>query len=319
MPVIGGPAAPKEADLIYKLGDKEVLLYRYEGELPKGIHADISRLTVTSNAFYVSALSGDECYLKKINVADGVITTIDDLGRVDTSLLTLDGTNVYYSLYDTDRKDGIHPYACYDGTSATEAGGKTTLDHASAVYGGKEVYSSAAFLNHVGVMAHTLTKEGFTDAKNVLAPDVIKKFEDAKDGTDEGKWNLFHADRDGFYTYSSAMFGNKKNSAEWVKRVRMYTPDGTEQRIFEVNKDIPDTASKLMSRSSQVVVTKDYVVFYFPGYIRVFRKSDGTYVGDIKPVRADGKNIDPVCVATDDVNHIYFIDRYQEKLHRLDL
>lgn len=46
VPVIGGPAAPKDADLIYKLGDKDVPLYMYTGELPKDIHADISTASI---------------------------------------------------------------------------------------------------------------------------------------------------------------------------------------------------------------------------------------------------------------------------------
>lgn len=106
-------------------------------------------------------------------------------------------------------------------------------------------------------MAHTLTKKGFVDAKNVLAPDVIKKFENAKNGTEENNWYLLHADRDGFYLWSTAMFGHKKDSAEWVKRLRLYTPDGTEQRSFDVNKDIPDAAKALMSQNSKSLVTRD--------------------------------------------------------------
>ena len=46
VPVVGDPAAPKEAALTYKLGEKDVPLYMYTGELPKDIHADISTASI---------------------------------------------------------------------------------------------------------------------------------------------------------------------------------------------------------------------------------------------------------------------------------
>jgi hypothetical protein len=53
--------------------------------------------------------------------------------------------------------------------------------------------------------------------------------------------------------------------------------------------------------------------------MRIFQKKDGTYVGDIELVTTDDKNIGSSCVTTDDVNHIYFIDSFQNKLCRMDL
>lgn len=53
--------------------------------------------------------------------------------------------------------------------------------------------------------------------------------------------------------------------------------------------------------------------------MRVFQKRDGKYIGDIKLVTANDKNIGPSCVTTDDANHIYFIDSFQNKLCRMDL
>ena len=57
----------------------------------------------------------------------------------------------------------------------------------------------------------------------------------------------------------------------------------------------------------------------FPGCMRIIQKKDGTCVGDIKLVTADDKNIGSSCVTTDDANHIYFIDSFQNKLCRMDL
>jgi hypothetical protein len=61
------------------------------------------------------------------------------------------------------------------------------------------------------------------------------------------------------------------------------------------------------------------VVFCFPSCLRVFQKSDGKYVGGIKLVTANDENIGPSCVTTDDANHLYFIDSFQNKLCRMDL
>ena len=73
------------------------------------------------------------------------------------------------------------------------------------------------------------------------------------------------------------------------------------------------------SRSSKNIVTRGYVLSCFLGYMRIFRGSDGTYVGGIKPAATNDKNIDPSCVTTDDANHRYFIDSFRKKLCHMDL
>ena len=104
------PAAPKDASFTYKLGEKNVQLYMYEGERPKDIITDKSKLAVTTGAIYLTDLLGKKWHLKKISVTDGAIAAIDDLGIIDSTFLTSDGTKIYYGLYDSDHKDDSAPY-----------------------------------------------------------------------------------------------------------------------------------------------------------------------------------------------------------------
>ena len=89
------PAAPKDASFTYKLGEKNVQLYMYEGERPKDIITDKSKLTVTTGAIYLTDLLGKKWHLKKISVTNGAIAAIDDLGIIDSTFLkTLDARNL---------------------------------------------------------------------------------------------------------------------------------------------------------------------------------------------------------------------------------
>ena len=305
------PAAPKEVVTKFKLGDKDVPLYEYKGvELPKlqGFH---SNLAVTKDAIYALSFeqTDQKYHLKKMVLKDGAITGIEDLGKVEKEPITSDGTNVYYIL---DHKGKV---GCYDGTAATSFDVKGTRT-IRAVYGDKNAYTSGDFVSQTDTMFGAISKEGMKDAKVILPKDAFKKLSHTGDAKEENNAFLMGADKDGFYITTLATHGGA--SDQWTFPLHMYGSDGKQLRTFACNENLPSGAQMRKAGERQVCVTKDYVVFYDSGYIRVFHKKDGKYVGDIELKKDGGKKYEPKGMTANDANHIYFIDD-DTHIYRIDL
>ena len=298
-----GPAAPKEAVTKLKLGDKEVPLYEYKGaEIPKiESSSDIPTLAVTRDAIYVltNERSTSEFHLQKISIADGAVTAVTDLGRAECETISSDGLNIYYI------KERGDLAVCYDGTNAStfDLNAVDGCRNICAIFGDQKAYIADSFAQTRDTYCAAISKEGLKDVKSVLAREEIKKLSDGKNKADESAVFLCGADRDGFYLWC-------RDRSVLV----MYGPDGKEVRSFAYseNGEKPRTGCS-------VLPTKDYIVYYEAGMMRVFQKKDGTRVGDIE-MRLDSKQLLPACAATDDANHIYFFDeRTGKNIYRVDL
>ena len=99
----------------------------------------------------------------------------------------------------------------------------------------------------------------------------------------------------------------------------MYAPDGTEQRVFEMNKDLPEGVKKLDAYPTVQLVTADYVIFERYDDLRIFSKKDGKYVGDITITVQGATAKRDRHIFTADTNSIYLVDNDTRKLYRLDL
>ena len=304
-----GPAAPKEAAAKFKLGDKDVPLYDYTGaELPKFISG--TTLAVTKDAIYGIAYGADKKpHLQKFALKDGAITGVEDLGTAEDMPVSSDGTNIYYIL------DGKGTVGCYDGTTATSFTVPNSSDvrRVYAIYGGKDAYISRSFASS-DILFGAISKEGVKDPKIALSEKVYKELgKDSKSPDYETNAALVAADADGFYITTLATHGGKDN---WTEPLHMHAPDGKLVRTFEVNTDIPADAQKRKVTERQSIATKDYVVFFANGFLRVFNKKDGKYVGDIE-LQLNGKSLSPGNVTTDDANRLYFTAF--EHIYRIDL
>jgi len=304
-----GPAAPKEAAAKFKLGDKDVPLYDYTGaELPKFISG--TTLAVTKDAIYGIAYGADKKpHLQKFALKDGAITGVEDLGTAEDMPVSSDGTNIYYIL------DGKGTVGCYDGTTATSFTVPNSSDvrRVYAIYGGKDAYISRSFASS-DILFGAISKEGVKDPKIALSEKVYKELgKDSKSPDYETNAALVAADADGFYITTLATHGGKDN---WTEPLHMHAPDGKLVRTFEVNTDIPADAQKRKVAERQSIATKDYVVFFANGFLRVFNKKDGKYVGDIE-LQLNGKSLSPGNVTTDDANRLYFTAF--EHIYRIDL
>ncbi|AOH47085.1 hypothetical protein BCS37_00885 [Selenomonas sp. oral taxon 920] len=304
-----GPAAPKEAAAKFKLGDKDVPLYEYTGaELPKFISG--TTLAVTKDAIYGIAYGADKKpHLQKFALKDGAITGVEDLGTAEDMPVSSDGTNIYYIL------DGKGTVGCYDGTTATSFTVPNSSDvrRVYAIYGGKDAYISRSFASS-DILFGAISKEGVKDPKIALSEKVYKELgKDSKSPDYETNAALVAADADGFYITTLATHGGKDN---WTEPLHMHAPDGKLVRTFEVNTDIPADAQKRKVAERQSIATKDYVVFFANGFLRVFNKKDGKYVGDIE-LQLNGKSLSPGNVTTDDANRLYFTAF--EHIYRIDL
>lgn len=308
-----GPDAPKEVVAQLKLGDKDVPLYEYKGAaLPEKLQGFHSNLAVTKNAIYgISFVAASkEFHLQKINLENGAITSVEDLGNVENEPITSDGTNIYFI---TKKDDNI---GVYDGNAVSNFSNKDAAV-IRAIFGEKTAYTSGTFVSRSGIMAGTISKDGTKDMKSVLPKDEFAKLQDAKDASAEKNSFLACADKDGFYITTLATHGG--DSGKWTEPLHMYGPDGKKIRTFECNEGIPDSAEKRKISERQSIATKDYVVFYDRGFLRVFNKKDGKYVGDVE-LKINGKNIEPAGAAVDDENHIYFIDHKTDaNIYRIDL
>ena len=309
-----GPDAPKEVVAQLKLGDKDVPLYEYKGAaLPEKLQGFHSNLAVTKDAIYALAYekSDNDYHLKKLVLKDGAVASVEDLGPVAKEGISSDGTNIYYLDKAKNGKIG-----CYDGNAASNF----TLKGVSvvrAVFGEKDAYTSGDFASKVDIMSGAISKEGLKDAKVVLSKDEFGKLKNNKAADEENNSYLICADKDGFYITTLATHGG--GSDQWTQPLHMYGPDGKKIRTFECNEGIPDSAQKRKISERQSIATKDYVVFYDRGFLRVFNKKDGKYVGDVE-LKINGKNIEPAGAAVDDENHIYFIDHKTDaNIYRIDL
>ena len=306
------PQPPKTASAQLKFAGRDVPLYEYCGaELP-ALEGDDSCLAVTKDAIYgISFEKKEEKYhLKKMSLKDGAITGVEDLGEIKKEPLSSDGTNVYYIL-DTNGKIG-----CYDGTAATsfDVKGIRTI---CAIYGDKNAYVCGDFVSRSDTMFGAISKEGMKDPKVVLQKDEFGKLSQAKDATKESNASLVCADKDGFYISTLATNGG---SDKWTFPLHMYGPDGKKIRTFDCNADLPSGAEKRKAGERHAIATKDYVIFFYSGYLRLFNKKDGKYVGDIE-LMLEKHKIDPRGVTADDANHIYFTDAGgdQPMIYRIDL
>ena len=304
-----GPAAPKEAAAHFKLGDKDVPLYEYTGaELPKFISG--TTLAVTKDAIYGIGYGADKkAHLQKFALKDGAITGVEDLGTAEDMPVSSDGTNIYYIL------DGKGTVGCYDGKAATSftAASGVEVSRVYAIYGGKDAYISGQFASR-DVLFGAISKEGVKDLKTALSEKVYKELgKDSKSPDYETNATLVAADVDGFYITTLATHGGKDN---WTEPLHMHAPDGKLVRTFEVNTDIPADAQKRKVAERQSIATKDYVVFFGNGFLRLFNKKDGKYVGDID-LQPSGKSLSPGNVTTDDANRLYFTAF--DHIYRIDL
>ena len=308
-----GPDAPKEVVAQLKFGDKDVPLYEYTGaELPKFISG--TTLAVTKDAIYGIGYGADKkAHLQKFALKDGAITGVEDLGTAEDMPVSSDGTNIYYIL------DGKGTVGCYDGKAATSftAASGVEVSRVYAIYGGKDAYISGQFASR-DVLFGAISKEGMKDPKVVLPKDEFGKLSQAKDVTKESNASLVCADKDGFYI--STLATNGGGSDKWTFPLHMYGPDGKKIRTFDCNADLPSGAEKRKAGERQAIATKDYVVFFYSGYLRLFNKKDGKYVGDIE-LMLEKHKIDPRGVTADDANHIYFTDAGgdQPMIYRIDL
>lgn len=113
-----------------------------------------------------------------------------------------------------------------------------------------------------------------------------------------------------------ALSGGSKSSgpAAPKKAVTQLKFNGKDVPLYEYKGEgIP----KLQSFHTSLAVTKDYVVFYASGFMRVFNKKDGKYVGDIE-LKLDKHTIAPAGVTVDDTNNLFFIDD-KTHIYRIDL
>ena len=307
-----GPDAPKEVVAQLKLGDKDVPLYEYKGAaLPEKLQGFHSNLAVTKNAIYgISFVAASkEFHLQKMNLENGAITSVEDLGNVENEPITSDGINIYFI---TKKDDNI---GVYDGNAVSNFSNKDAAV-IRAIFGEKTAYTSGTFVSRSGIMAGTISKDGTKDMKSVLPKDEFAKLQDAKDASAEKNSFLACADKDGFYITTLATHGG--DSEKWTKPLHMYGPDGKKIRTFELNEGIGNAEKRKVSER-QSIATKDYVVFFASGFLRVFNKKEGTYVGDIE-LKLNGKNVSPTGVTVDDENHLYFIDdKTSENIYRIDL
>ena len=312
-PADNGPAAPKEAVTKLKLGDKEVPMYAYKGADTPQLVDSHGSLAVTKDAIYGISFEKKEkkYHLKKMSLKDGAITGVEDLGEIKKEPLSSDGTNVYYIL-DTNGKIG-----CYDGTAATSFDVKG-IRTVRTIYGDKNAYVCGDFVSSSDTMFGAISKEGMKDPKVVLPKDEFGKLSQAKDVTKESNASLVCADKDGFYI--STLATNGGGSDKWTFPLHMYGPDGKKIRTFDCNADLPSGAEKRKAGERQAIATKDYVIFFYSGYLRLFNKKDGKYVGDIE-LMLEKHKIDPRGVTADDANHIYFTDAGgdQPMIYRIDL
>ena len=220
-----------------------------------------------------------------------------------------DGTNIYYIL------DGKGTVGCYDGKAATSftAASGVEVSRVYAIYGGKDAYISGQFASR-DVLFGAISKEGVKDLKTVLSEKVYKELgKDSKSPDYETNATLVAADVNGFYITTLATHGGKDN---WTEPLHMHAPDGKLVRTFEVNTDIPADAQKRRVAERQSIATKDYVVFFGNGFLRLFNKKDGKYVGDID-LQPSGKSLSPGNVTTDDANRLYFTAF--DHIYRIDL
>ena len=304
-----GPDTPKEVVAQLKLGDKDVPLYEYKGAaLPEKLQGFHSNLAVTKNAIYgISFVAASkEFHLQKMNLENGAITSVEDLGNVENEPITSDGTNIYFI---TKKDDNI---GVYDGNAVSNFSNKDAAV-IRAIFGEKTAYTSGTFVSNSGIMAGTISKDGTKDMKSVLPKDEFAKLQDAKDASAEKNSFLACADKDGFYITTLATHGGKDN---WTEPLHMHAPDGKLVRTFEVNTDIPADAQKRKVAERQSIATKDYVVFFGNGFLRLFNKKDGKYVGDID-LQPSGKSLSPGNVTTDDANRLYFTAF--DHIYRIDL
>ncbi len=308
-----GPEAPKEAVAQLKFGDKEALLYEYKGVPPLPAFEGInSNLAVTKDAIYGLSQKEDAYYLKRIAVRDGAVTAVEDVALAENRPLASDGTNIYY-VSDVMKFE----IACFDKKSVS----RFTVQDVKAVrpvLGSKNAYMSSDFVSFSGVLFGEISKEGVKDVKSVLPADEFKKLSSRNDEKNETNDVLMCADKDGFYISTLAGHGSK-NREDWTMPLHMYGPTGKKIRTFECNEGIPKEAQKIPIRERHAIATRDYIVFYARGVMRVFNKKDGKYVADIN-LSVDKKALSPMMVTTDGANHIYFIDEYtKNRIYRIDL
>lgn len=304
-------SAPKEAIGQVKFNGKDVPVYEYKGEgLPDMVHTT-TNLTVTKDAIYAGKFdaSGDKKqHLVKLSVKDGAITSVEDLGILTAQPITTDGTNVYYQLGEN--------ICAYDGSAVTKSK-RGEADIMRAVHGTETIYTSGDPLKSQDIEMGTISKEGIKDLKSVLPKAEFAALNENKKENEENQAFLLWADADGFYISTIATNGGPPNKRTYP--LHMYGPDGKKIRTFECNEGIPDSAEKRKISERQSIATKDYVVFYDSGFLRVFNKKDGKYVGDVE-LKINGKNIEPAGAAVDDENHIYFIDHKTDaNIYRIDL
>ena len=305
------PQPPKTASAQLKFAGRDVPLYEYCGaELP-ALEGDNSCLAVTKDAIYGIQYMPEEkkYHLQKMRLKDGIITDVEDLGIVRDAPVTSDGTNIYYIL------DGKGTVGCYDGKAATSftAASGVEVSRVYAIYGGKDAYISGQFASR-DVLFGAISKEGVKDLKTALSEKVYKELgKDSKSPDYETNATLVAADVDGFYITTLATHGGKDN---WTEPLHMHAPDGKLVRTFEVNTDIPADAQKRKVAERQSIATKDYVVFFGNGFLRLFNKKDGKYVGDID-LQPSGKSLSPGNVTTDDANRLYFTAF--DHIYRIDL
>lgn len=304
------PAAPKEAIAQLKFGDRVASLYEYEGAGALNLQGVHSNLAVTKDAIYgISAENKENTYhLKKLNIKDGAIVSVEDFGLVANAPLSSDGTNVYYF----HKGDGV--VACCDGKEAVTFNmqGVRVL---RAVFGENKAYAGGGLVSEFDTVVGSISRHGMKNAKSILMKDEFAKPADSGTVTEENNAFLLGADRDGFYVAALAAHGGFPEGGRPL--LHMYGPNGRKLRTFECNANLPGAAEKRASAERQVVVTKDYVVFYASGCMRVFDKKNGKYVGDVE-LKLRGRNLEPCGAAADDENHIYFIGD-QRHIYRLDL
>lgn len=303
------PAAPREAVAHLKLADKEVPLYEYTGAKIPEMQGFSTSLAVTKDAIYgISAESKENAYhLKKMSLKDGAILSIEDFGLVANEPISSDGMNVYYF------HKGDDVVARCDGKESTtfHMPGVHVL---RAVFGENKAYAGGAFVSEMDTVFGAVSRHGMKNTKCVLPKDEFAKLAGSGETTEENNAFLLCADKDGFYV---ATLAAHDGSADGKKPLHMYGPDGRKLRTFECNANLPGDAPKRASAERQALATKDYVIFYGEGFLRVFNKKDGKYVGDVD-LKIGERKLDPSGAAADDENHVYFIGG-KDRIYRIDL
>ncbi len=301
-----GPEAPKEAIAQLKLGSREVPLYEYKGENIPSLEGFHSNLAITKDAIYGISFDREskEFHLQKMSLADGAIAKIEDLGIVTNDPISSDGSNVYFF----SKESGL---SVYDGNAVSTVPDKNAAV-VRIVYGDTNAYTSTSFIDQSGIAYGTISKDGIKDPATVLSGDQFKEIAKVADETNAFlRW----ADKDGFYI--STLAKNGGGVENWTKPFTQYGQDGKLIRAFEVNANLPAEAAKLHGEERGAIATKDYVVFYGMGYLRVFEKADGKYVGTIELRMKEG-SVDIGAVVADNGNNIYFVGD-KEKIYRIDL